>query len=116
LTLRNRYFYTEVQSFANFQCRFIWVYFHGTPEEAVHYSYRIKITGIGGKELTFKGKVFSMNASQDTIVANDDVFKLSDDTAKRFQNGNVINFDIKLFTDKEEIKDEDVESGISDDD
>lgn len=82
---------------------------------AVHYSYRIKIFGIGGKELTFKGKVFSMNASQDAIEANDDVFKLSDDTAKRFQNGNVINFDIKLFTDKEEIKDEDVESGISDD-
>jgi hypothetical protein len=118
LTFRNRSFFTEVhrRRRAASQSRYFWIYFHGTPDEAVHYSYRIKITGRNGKELTFKGKVYSLDETKETIMLSEDIFFLSNGQVKLLQVDSQIHFEITLYSDKEEIKDEDVESGISDDD
>jgi hypothetical protein len=70
LVFRNRSFFTDVfhhrsgKDIASQSIHFL-IYFHGTSEEAVHYSYRIKITGGNGKELTFKGtKVHSLDMTK----------------------------------------------------
>jgi hypothetical protein len=115
LVFRNRSFFTEVCRDADSQTRHFWIYFHGTLEEAVHYSYRVKITGRNGIELNFKGKVCSVDETKKTLMAKEEVFILFDCQAKRFQVNNEINFEITLYSDKEEIKNEDVESGISED-
>jgi hypothetical protein len=116
LAFRNRSFFTEVCCDTASQSRHFWIYFHGTPEEAVHYSYRVKITGENGIELTFKGNVYSLDETKTAIKAKKDVYILFDVQAKRFQVDGQINFEITLYSDKEEIKNEDVESGISEDD
>jgi hypothetical protein len=95
---------------------YFWIYFHGTPEEADHYSYRIKIIGVSGHELTFKSNIYSLDETKETLIAKEDVFILSERQIKHFQVTGQINFEITLYSDKEEIKNEDIESGISDDD
>jgi hypothetical protein len=117
LVFCNRSFFTEVHRDAE-NSRHFWIYFHGTPEEAVHYSYKIKIIGRNGKKLTFRGNVFSLDfgETKKTIMASEDVFILDEKFVKRLQVDGQINFEINLVSDKEEIKDENVESGISDDD
>jgi hypothetical protein len=117
LVFRNRSFFTEVHRDAE-KSRHFWIYFHGTPEEAVHYSYEIKIIGRNGKKLIFTGNVFSLELGEtkETIMANEDVFILDEKLVKRLQVDGQINFEITLVSDKEEIKDENVESGISNDD
>jgi hypothetical protein len=116
LVFCNRSFFTEVHRDAE-NSRHFWIYFHGTPEEAVHYSYKIKIIGRNGKKLTFRGNVFSQDfgETKKTIMASEDVFILDEKFVKRLQVDGQINFEITLVSDKEEIKDENVESGISDD-
>jgi hypothetical protein len=117
LGFRNRSFFTEVHREYFLISRLVfWIYFHGTPEEAIHYSYRVKITGENGIELTFKGNVHSLDETKKVIMAKKDSFILFDCQARLFQVGGRINFEITLDSDKEEIKYEDVESGISEDD
>jgi hypothetical protein len=114
LAFRNRSFFTEVHRDAVLKSRHFWIYFHGTSEEAVHYSYRIKIIGGNGKALMFKGNVYSLEETKKDIMANEDVVVVFDGNVKRLEVDGQINFEITLYSDKEEIKDEDVESGISD--
>jgi hypothetical protein len=116
LVFRHRSFFTEVHVCDLTKCRYFWIYFHGSREEADHYTYQIKITGGNSKELIFKGKVYSLDKTKKTVMANEDVFILYPGQAKQFKVAGKINFEITLYSDKEEIKNEDVESGISDDD
>jgi hypothetical protein len=105
LVFRNRSFFTQVHCDAAWQSRYFWIYFHGTPDE-----------GESGKELIFKGKVYSLDETKKTVMANEDVFILSPGQAQQFKVDGKINFEITLYSNKEEIKNEDVESGISDND
>jgi hypothetical protein len=114
LAFRNCSFFTEVHRDAVLKSQHFWIYFHGTPEEAVHYSYQIKIVGGNGPELMFKGNVYSLEETKEAIMANEDVVVVFDGNVKRLEVDGQINFEITLYSDKEEIKDEDVESGISD--
>jgi hypothetical protein len=116
LAFRNRSFFTEVHRDAALKSRLFWMYFHGTPEEAVHYSYRIKIVGGNGKEITFKGDVYSLHETKKAIMVRKDVLNVFDCQVISLVVDEKINFEITLYSDKEEIKNEDVESGISDDD
>jgi hypothetical protein len=112
LTFRNRSFFVEVVFESN-RNRF-WIYFLGTPEEAAHYSYRLKIIGGNGNEIIFKGKVTSLDVMPKLIKK--DIFILYHGQVSLLQCDGGINFEINIYSDKEEIKNEDVESGISDDD
>jgi hypothetical protein len=114
LVFRNRSFFTEVYHDAASKSRHFWIYFLGTPEEAVHYSYWIKIVGGNGKEIMLKGDVYSLDETKKAIMANEDAIILYDNQLKRLKVDEQINFEITLYSDKEEIKNEDVESGISD--
>jgi hypothetical protein len=117
LTFRNRSFFTEVCPDAALQARYIWIYFQGTPEEADHYTYHINIYGRNSCfQLAFLSSVYSLDESKVTLMPKEDIFILSDVQAKRLQVDGQINFEIKLYSDKEEFKNEDVESGISDND
>jgi hypothetical protein len=112
LTFRNRSFFTEVLMGAALKNIYFWIYFHGAPEEAAHYSYRLKIIGGNGSELSFKGKVTSLDVEKKLK----DVFILCDVQLEHLEVDGQINFEITLYSTKEEIKNEDVESGISEDD
>jgi hypothetical protein len=111
LTFRNRSFFTE--GVYGSQYFGFWIYFHGTPEEAGHYSYGLKITGGNGNELTYKSKVTSLDQTDMTAM---DLFFLSEVQEKLLQVDGLIHFEITLYSDMEEIKNEDVETGISADD
>jgi hypothetical protein len=112
ITFRNRSFFTRVNHDAHEDYIEFWVDLHGTLAEASHYSYRIKIIGSNDRELTFKGKVDSLEC----YGPNSLHFHLYADQVELFQVDahDKINFEVTLYSDKEEIKNEDVESGISD--
>jgi hypothetical protein len=137
LTFCNRSFFTCVKGRFNEDAnkdlqfpfhKFFCMLFHGTPEEAAHYSYRLKIIGENGNKLTFESKVISLD--DDTYIGkkNPEVdegllfnharkyFFLHAFQEKLLQVDGQINFEFSIYSDKEEIKNEDVESGISDDD
>jgi hypothetical protein len=74
LTFCNRSFFTEVWNF-----KYFWIFFHGSPEEASHYTYKIKIVGENGnRELIFKGKVTSLDVMRPkfSVKTNKDVWSL----------------------------------------
>jgi hypothetical protein len=112
LGFRNRSFFTEVQRDDEIWNWKFWIYFLGTPEEAVHYSFRIKITGLNNKEFMFKGDVYSLDETKKALMDNKDMVHVYDSQVQVIDGK--INFEITLYSDKEEIKNEDVESGISD--
>jgi hypothetical protein len=61
------------------------------------------------------GMLYSLDETMTKVMAKEEVFVLYVGQAKRFQLNEKINLEINLYSDKEEIKNEDVESGISED-
>jgi hypothetical protein len=86
----------------------------GNPEEAVYYNYRIKILGKNGNEIIFRGKVRSLDEPRKDVMTNV-LTIISDVQAKHLRENGKVKFAVSLSSDKEEYKDENVESGISDD-
>ena len=89
-----------------------WVYFIGTIEEAQRFDYELKVTTSENETMTFRGKCQSIFVPKEEIYKNQRHFvfgtRLTDSTEGAFETINVIDT-------KAEVKDEDEESGISDD-
>ena len=91
-----------------------WVYLLGSPNEAKHFSYTLKFNGLD--TITFQGRVASIDESFDTISGK--CFSIAHKSFK----AQIVNEDRKyeysliIRNLKEEAKDENYESGISDND
>ena len=82
-----------------------WIYFVGSPQEAKHYSYTLECQNEEGTtKNTFVSQVISIDEPVDSIIRNG--------------NGNryVFKPNVTIRNLKEEAKDENVESRISDND
>ena len=103
--------------FAQDQLVRIWFYILGSPKEAEHFRYELKIKKESGKEAKFFGKVRSINEDYKTFLESDDTFEMSFGMAKKYLNEeSVLEYTFKIRNLKEEAKDEDFESGIDDSD
>ena len=95
---------------------FRWIYFYGDPEVAKNFFYHVRIKKENtGEELTYFGQVRSLNEKCEDITESFEAFVVGVVKAKKFldDNGN-LTLEYKIRNMKAEAKDEDNESGISD--
>jgi hypothetical protein len=89
-----------------------WVYYYGSPEEAKNYHCTIKLFGgSGDDEYSFNGPPRSLDESQDQIIKEEHALSLGTLQVIRIKG---LQCSVKVSCPKDEAKDEDVESGISD--
>jgi len=102
--------------FVQNQVIYRWIYILGDPNEAKNFSYHLTIKNErGNQKLSYFGDVRSLNENYQTIIAASDAFEVNLTKAKKFVDGNsnwVVEYKIRNM--KEEAKDEDQESGVSD--
>jgi hypothetical protein len=89
---------------------YIWVYYYGSPEEAKNYHCSIKLFG-DGEEFIYNGPPRSLDESKDQIIGEDHALSLG---FCRVPCEKTLKYSVKISCPKDEAKDEDVESGISD--
>ena len=95
----------------------IWCYILGSPKEAEHFRYELKIKKEAGKGIQFFGKVRSINEDYKTFLESDDTFEMSRGMVKKYLNEeSKLEYTFNIRNLKEEAKDEDFESGIDDSD
>jgi len=96
-----------------------WIHFYGSPKEAKNYSYTLEYFNDEGNDeviCSYKAKVVSIDETADSIIENGNCFGIS---RKLFEKKFVRqNDDFKYYVTirnlKEEVKDENIESGVSD--
>ena len=86
-----------------------WIYFHGFNENCEKFQYEITCIFAKNEELVFRGQVQSMTMSHNEIIEDYSIMMMPE---KKYEK--MLKFQVFLKNLKEEAKDEDVESGISD--
>ena len=97
-----------------------WVHFLGSTIEAKNYVYTLEYIGTDDSERSniYKARVVSIDETKDSIIENSNCLSMPFRSLKAHfvdQDRN-FRFSLKIWNMKEEVKDENVESGISDDD
>ena len=96
-----------------------WIHFLGPPIEAKKYAYTLEYEDVNDSErnLTYNGKVVSVDETTNTIQANYNCLSVAYGFFKAHfvDNDRKFKYSLKIRNLKEEAKDENVESGISDD-
>lgn len=94
-----------------------WIYAHVTSDEAKHFQFQSVLRTAHGNEIAFTGMVHPLiNRAEDIVKCEEDVFVIRLETyAKMINKDGNVNFTITLRNLKDEAKDDDQESGISDD-
>ena len=96
---------------------YIWVYLLGDPYEADRFQYHIHLKKESGKETTFFGKVKSINQYYLTVMGDENTCVTSVEMLQRYQNKQgKLEYTLKIRNLKEELKDDNCESGIDDSD
>jgi E3 ubiquitin-protein ligase SIAH1 len=94
---------------------FIWVYYYGSKEEAKNYICTIRAYGGSDNEdFSYNGPPRSLEESFKAVIDGDCGLSISRSQAKRIVSEKNMKYSIKISCLKEEARDEDVESGISD--
>ena len=96
----------------------VWFYILASPHEAKNYVYHATLKGESEKEISFCCQVRSLNESFKEVIVNQaDTFMVGYKTAMTFRNEkNFLTYHFKLRSLKDEAKDDNEESGISDND
>ena len=109
-------FFTGAQCSKDSIC--LWVTLMGSSDEAENYSSSISIENKIGKKFNkfnFTGSVHTLDEKADDIIASGSLLSIGINTAKRSLNEKKqLIFEITIRSLKEEAKDDDNESGISD--
>ena len=96
---------------------YIWVYLLGDPHEADRFQYHVHLKKESGKETTFFGKVKSVNQSYSDLLEDENVCVTSTKMIRRYLNDQgQLEYTLKIRNLKEELKDDNCESGIDDSD
>jgi E3 ubiquitin-protein ligase SIAH1 len=93
---------------------YVWVYYYGSKEEAKNYNCTIKVYGGNNEEFIYNGPLQSLDESEDEVIKGECGLMISLGQAKRIVSKEEMKYSIKITCPKEEARDEDVESGISD--
>jgi hypothetical protein len=92
----------------------IWVYYYGSKEEAKNYNCTIKVYGGNNEEFIYNGPPQSLDESENEVIEAECGLMISLGQAKRLVSEESMEYSIKISCPKDEARDEDVESGISD--
>jgi len=94
-----------------------WVYILGSPNEAKHYSYTLKLIG-KETETSFQGKVVAIDEPSETLLMAGKCFAIPYGAfkAQYVDENDEFKYLLEIRNLKEEVKDENYESGISDND
>ena len=114
MDLNGNVFIVKGQIFGN-KTAILWVYILGSPKEAKHFTYTLKLFG-SKSTIMYVGKVAAIDESFDTLYMAGKCFTFQFDTFKdQFKNedGNY-EYSLEIRNLKEEAKDENVDSGASD--
>ena len=96
---------------------YFWIYFLGDPYEADRFQYHIHLKKAHGREITYFGKVKSINEEYESLLKDEDTFVSSMEVIERYRSPNLmLEYTLKIRNLKEEVKDENCESGIDDSD
>ena len=117
ITAENKIFFSVIQ--IKDGLLYHWVHFCGSPIEAKKYSYTLEYyndTKTPKVTCTFTDQVVSIDETADSIIENGNCFTIF---RKAFENKFLLKddkfkFSVKIRNLKEEVKDENVESGVSD--
>ena len=91
-----------------------WVILIGSSDEAKKYSSTISVTSKIGEEFNFSGPVHTVDEGADDIIASGSLLSIGINAAKRSLNEEKkLDFKITIRNLKEEAKDDDMESGVS---
>ena len=93
-----------------------WVYMIGSQFEAMNYSYTLEYFGTSKSTCTYTGQVVPIDEPSQSIIKIGNCFGMSCKVFKlQFIDENFrFNYSVKIRNLKEEAKDENVESGVSD--
>jgi hypothetical protein len=102
----------------NHNNHYLWVSLYGNPAEIENYYYKIKITGKGRQKITFQDHVRILDDEdcRDIVDKKDTLMMITMDDFNRLAIDGKLDCVVTIKSDKEEIKDENCESGISDND
>ena len=93
----------------------IWVLFFGSTEEARNYSCRISVKSKFGNEFNYTGPVHTIDKNYEEMVTFGSLLGIGIDAVKRsLDEENQFEFEVTIRNLKEEAKDENMESGVSD--
>ena len=94
-----------------------WIYILGSSNEAKHFSYTLKLIGKRSK-MSFEGKVAAIDESFDALFVAGKCFAIPRKAlmAHLVDEDNEYEYSLEMKNLKEEVKDENNESGISDND
>merc|ERR1712062_429817 len=99
------------------QFMFKWIYILADPNVAKNFYYHVKIKNASGVELTFNDQVRSLSESYNDITGSFKAFFIPIARVKEFMDDNSqMVFEYQIRNMKEEAKDDNEESGISDSD
>ena len=96
-----------------------WITIVGSEYEAKNYSYTFELYGTNSiTRSTITGQVFSIDETSQKIKEENNCFGINFDTFKKhfLTEDNKCTWSLSIKNMKEEVKDENVESGISDND
>ena len=94
-----------------------WVHFVGSPHEAKNYSYTSEFFGNDSfKSQVYKSKVISIDETADSIKKQMDCFVMPFEFMKKhfIDENRKYRYSVKIRNLKQEVKDENEESGVSD--
>ena len=95
-----------------------WIHFVGSSQEAKHFSCTLEYFERESEKIAFSQtpKVFSIDETADSIIENGKCFGVSSRyfSSQIAEEGGHFNYNYEIRNLKEEVKDENVESGVSD--
>ena len=92
-----------------------WIVFFGSSNEAMNYSYTSSVTSNRGEKFVFSGPVATVDSRFEDVIASGSLLSIGIDAVKRSLNlEKQLEVEITIRNLKEEAKDDDVESGVSD--
>ena len=91
-----------------------WIVFMGSSDEAKNYSYTCSIENDIGQKFLYSGPVHTLDDNSDDIIASGALLTIAVSAAKKSLNFlNQLEVEITIRNLKEEAKDDDMESGVS---
>ena len=94
-----------------------WIHFVGSPDEAKNYVYTLEYIGNDNRSSSYSGPVTSIDETSDTIISKGlcQTITQSALTSIFIKDDKRFDYYVKITNMKEEVKDQNVESGVSDD-
>ena len=94
-----------------------WIHFVGSPNEAKNYVYTLEYIGNDNRSCSYTGPVTSIDEPSDSLISKGHCHTITQSalTSTLFKDDKNFDYYVKITNMKEEVKDQNVESGISDD-